>query len=150
MLSQVALRRFGVVLLVTMLGCQNNQLEREFFRQPLDTRVERLRQYPLEAQYKIFRYGNDVVHPPLTNLAVPIAERGSAAVPFLMAQLQKENDDFSIRDILLIVQEMKRLNTHAVKSDEALVRSLTENVESVKDKEWRATCSKMLDEVKSE
>jgi hypothetical protein len=149
MVPSIAARRLFVAFIVaTLPGCQNHEVEREFFRQPLETRVARLRQYPLETQYKIFRYGNDVVHPPLMDLAIPIAERGAGAVPFLIARLRADEDDFTVRDILRIVLEMKYLNTYDVKSDEALMHALSERTTTMKDKGWQDTCLKMLDEIK--
>jgi hypothetical protein len=59
------------------LGCESHDTEKNFFKQPLANRVERLRQYSLVDQYKIFRYGNDMREPPFMDLAIPIAERGA-------------------------------------------------------------------------
>lgn len=55
--------------------------------------------YPGEAQYQIFRYGNDRIHPPLIERADPIAERGAAAVPFLLARLESESDDLVLCNV---------------------------------------------------
>jgi hypothetical protein len=123
-------------------------MEKDFFRQPLGTRIERLRQYPLEDQYKIYRYGNDVVHPPLTDLAIPIAERGEAVVPFLVTRLNAERDDFSVRDILLVLERMKSLKTFDARSDSAVMAALDLHVSQVKDKDWKAICLRMLQEIK--
>lgn len=137
------------LLCVIPAGCTDHALEREFFRRPLDTRVERLRHYSLEDQYRIFRYGNDVVHPPLTNLAIPIAERGVVAVPFLMAQLNTEKDDLAVRDILRLFQETTRLKTYDVRTDATLMKVLDSRISKMKDKEWQAICVKMLQAIKS-
>jgi hypothetical protein len=77
MTTPVLQRICVTVVTLLMLGCRSYSLEKDFFVQPLGTRLERMRQYSLEDQYWIFRYGNDVVHPPLTDLANPIAEKGS-------------------------------------------------------------------------
>jgi hypothetical protein len=53
--------RFALVLVLFLLGCENHDLEKNFFKQPLAHRVERLRSHPLADQFKIFRYGNAVV-----------------------------------------------------------------------------------------
>lgn len=94
--------RFALVLVVLLLGCENHDLEKNFFKQPLANRVERLRSYPLADQYKIFRYGNDRKEPALMDLADPIAERGATAVPFLVDKLNSESADIAVRDIVLI------------------------------------------------
>jgi len=148
MLPSMNSARLVLLLLYTpLIGCTGHGMEKAFFQQPLQTRVERLRQYSLEDQYRIFRYGNDVVHPPLTNLAVPIAERGSGAIPFLKSRLETEHDDFSIRDILRIIEEMKWSKSYDVKGDEALIRILKSMVDGMRDKEWQSICTKMLNAI---
>jgi hypothetical protein len=137
-----------VYVVVVQVGCTDHKLEKQFFQQPLQNRLERLRQYPLEEQYRIFRYGNDVVHPPLTDLAIPIAERGAGAVPFLMTKLESEQDDFAVRDILRIVEEMTLKKTYDAKADEGLMHTLSRRVNTMRDQEWRAISAKMLDQIR--
>jgi hypothetical protein len=75
MLSKVKSRLLQLVGCVAVFSCQGQQLEQAFFNKPLGDRLQRLRGYSLEDQYKIFRYGNDVIEPPLMDLADPIAEK---------------------------------------------------------------------------
>lgn len=112
--------------------------------------MERLRQYSLEDQYKIFRYGNDVIHPPLTELADPIAERGAEAIPFLLRQLEQDDDELTTRDMLLIFRKMTYSKSYDVKSNSALMKLLSSRVEAIKDKRWQAICLEMLNSVKGE
>jgi hypothetical protein len=133
-----------ICVLLTSFACQTRDFERSVFSHSLGTRVERLRQLPLEQQYKVFRYGNDVIHPPLMDLADPIAERGAAAVPFLLKQLRADRDDIATRDILLIFVRMYHLRTYDVKSDDALMKTLISSVADMRDKDWQAICQKRL------
>jgi len=134
---------------ITLSGCGNYRFERHVvFDGPAATRIDRVRQYSLEDQYKIFRYGNDVVEPPLLGLAKPIAERGAAAIPFLMRQLNAEQDDTTLRDLLLVFQEMKASESYDVKADVVLMDTLDKRVAAMKDKEWQIVCSKMLLSIK--
>lgn len=126
------------------LGCRNHQLEQSFFDKPPGDRVERLRQYSLGDQYKIFRYGNDVKEPPVMQLADPIAERGAAAVPFLIDQLNANADDIAVRDILLIFERMQASGSYNVKADARLMDALASKVSGMKDKDWQAICLKGL------
>jgi len=130
-----------------VLGCESHDLEENFFKQPLANRVERLRQYPLADQYKIFRYGNDF-EPPLMDLADPIAERGATAVPFLLDQLNSKPDDITVRDILLIFGTMASSKSYDVKSDAALMTTLASRVSGMKDQGWQVVCLKMLQRIK--
>jgi hypothetical protein len=141
----------GIVLVfvgVTLLGCDGHRLERECFRQPLADRLERLRARSLDDQYRIFRYGNDVIEPPLTDLANPIAERGKAAIPFLLARLMVDTDDFSVRDILLVLGKMTSSKTYDVKSDVSVMTALSSRISGMKAKEWRTVCQTMLERIK--
>jgi len=132
-------------------GCSNHKFERHVvFDGPAATRLERVRQYSLEDQYKIFRYGNDVVEPPLMGLAKPIAERGAAAIPFLLKQLNMGPNDTAIRDLLLIFQEMAFSKPYDVKADTALVSILNVKVAGMKDKEWQSVCLTMLQRIRGD
>src|SRR4051812_34884047 len=98
-------------------SCQRQSIEKQFFAGPASTRIERLRQYSLEDQYRIFRYGNDRFEPPLLGLAKPIAERGRTAVPFLLEKLNSNPDDITVRDALQIFETMSSTKSYEVKSD---------------------------------
>jgi hypothetical protein len=141
MSTQLATSTFCLLALAG--ACHNHEFERQFFSR-LDNRVERSRQLTLEEQYRIFRYGNDVMHPPFMDLADPIAERGAAAVPFLLEQLAADHTDIAARDIMLVFQRMARLKVYNVKSDAGLMSTLSARVERMKDKEWREISSRML------
>jgi hypothetical protein len=133
------------------LGCGKYRFERHVvFDGPAATRIDRVRQYSLEDQYRIFRYGNDVVEPPLLGLAKPIAERGAAAIPFLMRQLNAEPDDTTLRDLLLVFQEMKVSKSYDARADAVLMDTLDKRVTAMKDKEWQSVCSRMLRSIKGD
>jgi hypothetical protein len=136
---------------IVLLGCMNHRFERHVvFGGPPATRIERVRQYSLEDQYKIFRYGNDYVEPPLMNLADPIAERGAAAIPFLLNQLNTEKDDTVVRDTLLIFETMAVSKSYDVKSDPTLMSALNAKIAGMKDKGWKSVCLAMFGRVKTE
>jgi hypothetical protein len=125
-------------------GCSAESIEQSFFDKPPQSRVERLRNYSLEDQYRIFRYGNDRIEPPVMELAKPIAERGKTAIPFLHAQLRGATDDQTIRDILLIFETMTRLRTYDLQSNRPLMNDVRSKVSYLKDRPWGETCRKML------
>ena len=127
-----------------IFACKGQTLERDFFNKPLGNRLERLRQFPLEDQYRIFRYGNDMIEPPLIDLADPIAEKGAAAVPFLERQLRSSYDDITVRDVLLVFQTMATSKSYAVQNDPSLMDLLNSKVAAMKSDEWKSVCLKML------
>ena len=134
--------------LITFVGCSHPDLEASFFEKPAEDRIVRLRQYSLEDQYKIFRYGNYRKEPPVMGLASPIAEKGAAAVPFLLKQLGPNADDLAVRDTLLIFEAMAHFKSYDVKSDIALMTTLTSKVTGMKDKEWQKICLEMIKRIK--
>jgi hypothetical protein len=123
---------------------------RVVFGGPAATRIERVRQYSLEDQYKIFRYGNDVVEPPLMSLSEPIAERGAAAIPFLLNQLNAEQHDTVVRDTLLIFETIAVSKSDDVKSDPALMSALHAKIAGMKDRGWQSVCLVMFGRIKAE
>ena len=135
---------FVIGLAATDVGCRAHDFERRFFSEPLATRVERSRTLSLDQQYLVFRYGNDVIHPPLMDLADPIAERGEGAVPFLLKQLQLDDSDIAIRDIVLIFERMALLRIYDVKSDQAVLDALIARIVKMKDKDWQAISESRL------
>ena len=128
------------------LGC-GHALERQFFEQYLGTRLERLRQYGLNDQYKIFRYGNHM-EPPLSDLAIPIAEKGATVVPFLLNRLS-EADDEGVRDSLTVFETMVRDNYYDVKSDATVMNALSSRIATVKDKWQRDFYLQQLEYIRS-
>lgn len=138
----------SLIAVLTLMGCASDHLQTEFFRQPPETRLVRFRQYSLDDQYKIFRYGNDMVEPPVLGLANPIAERGAQVVPFLFGHLKSEGDDASVRDIMLIFSVMAASKAYNVKSDAALMKTLDAAVAGMRDKGWQYTCAAMLKRIK--
>lgn len=137
-----------LLALEMVFSCRAQQVEQAFFDRPLGDRLHRLRQYSLEDQYKIFRYGNDVIEPPLMDLAEPIAARGAGAVPFLVRQLNAQPDDLKTRDILLIFQTMARSKSYDVKGDSALMHLLASRVAGMKSHKWQSVCSTMFEHIK--
>lgn len=134
---------------IIFLGCSAHKFEKDvIFGGPPGTRVERVRKYSLEEQFKIFRYGVEKVEPPLMGLADPIAERGVTAVPFLLNQLNSKPDDAITEDALLIFERMAFSKSYDVKSDAGLTSLLQKRISAIRDKEWRKICEKQFERIK--
>jgi len=136
---------------LVLVGCQNDKFEQDFFfHHPAASRLQRMRQLPLDDQYRLFRYGNDKIEPPQLGLADPIAERGEAAVPFLISKLGPNADDLTIRDVLLVFETMSSTRAYDVKSNSDLMRTLRARVSTMKDAEWKEICSRTLRRIEAE
>jgi len=142
------LRTVWVFACLFAFGCKHQNLEESFFDKPPENRLQRLRQYSLEDQYKIFRYGNDKIEPPLMELAEPIAEKGATAIPYLVIQLNLKTDDVTIRDILLILETMARSGSYDVKSNSTLMATIGSKVGEMKNDQWRTIGVEMLQHIR--
>jgi hypothetical protein len=148
MLSQIKPQVVWAIACVVVFSCQGQQLEEMFFSKPLGDRLQRLREYSLEDQYRIFRYGNDVIEPPLTDLAGPIAERGADAVPFLVRQLNSQPNDLTVMDVLLIFKTMASSKSYDVKGDSVLMDLLASKIAGMESQKWQSVCSRMFEHLK--
>jgi hypothetical protein len=116
-----------------LLACNDHKLERDFFsKHPLGTRLERIKHYSLPDQYKIYRYAHDKLEPPLLDMADPIAEKGATTIPFLTEQLKTDKDDLAVRDIVYLVEKMRRMKTFDARTDPALIQLLKSRILSMK------------------
>lgn len=121
------------VFCLLLATCDAQQFKKDFFRKtPPADRLETMRQYSLEDQYKIYRYGHDKIEPPALILARPIAERGKAAVPFLIEQLKSDKNDLAVRDILYLLERMLDMKTFDARTDTGLMKLLDDRVVAIK------------------
>jgi hypothetical protein len=138
------------VCCVLFVGCRSRRLEKDFFfKNPPATRIQRLRRYSLEDQYRLFRYGNDKFEPPLTGLAEPIAEKGKTVVPFLLGKVGPGTDDIAVRDVLLVFETMSSIRSYDVKSDELIMNTLRSRISTMNDDGWKTVGSHMLQRIEA-
>lgn len=136
---------FTLLFLIT----SSNQLEKDFFsKYPPARRVAGLRQYSLDDQYRIFRYGIDKVNSQAWTLADPIAEKGNSVMPFLTAKLNSAPDDVTVHDILIILWRMSSLNAFEVRQDITLMHFLEDRVPKIKDSNLQYTSRMLLEYIK--
>jgi len=134
------------LLVISSNRTDDHRLEKDFFfKHPRETRLQRLKQYSLEDQYKIYRYGHDKIEPPVLELADPIAQKGKAAVPFLKHKLESEQEDLAVRDILYLLEQMLWMNTFDARQDEALMQALKARVAQIKNENVKFSSRDMLE-----
>jgi hypothetical protein len=130
------------VLLIMLQGClfmsDDAKEVKQFFESTRpDERKLRMETYTLEDQYKIFLYGRQRVHPPLNELAEPIARRGREAIPFLLSRLEATKNDLDVLDIVYIFKKMVFLRTYDVKNDPAVITALNNRVSNMSSSAWK-------------
>lgn len=139
-----------LLICALLITCNAQQLEKDFFRKhPRTARLESMRHYGLEDQYKIYRYGQDKIEPPEFDLAEPIAERGKAAIPFLTEQLRSDKDDLTVRDILYVLEQMLQMKTFDLRQDASLMEILQSRVLAIKNQNVQHSSREILAEIKN-
>jgi hypothetical protein len=126
-----------------------SQLTEYFYGKPLKERVAQFVAADLEKQYAIYICGNQYLEPPAMYLAKPFAREGSSAVGFLKTKLSQASDDGTIRDLVLVFEEMSKQRTYDVAGDGDLMGVIAASVGRVKDADWRQACERSLGEIRS-
>jgi hypothetical protein len=134
--------------LLFLITC-NNQLEKDFFtKYSRHDRTVQLRQYSLDDQYKIFRYGMDKEEAPDSSLADPIAEKGASVLPFLIAKLNSRPDDLTVHDVLVIFWRMNYLKAFEVRQHTTLMHFLEDRVPKIKNPDLQFRSRSLLGDIK--
>src|SRR5262245_31771868 len=131
---------FGTLLLVSSCTPANEDsahldcsgLSKTFFQKPASVRMNEFGTLDVERQYAVFICGNQFMEPPTIELAGPFAKEGQAVVGFLKAKLAAARGDLTIRDILLVFEEMSKLKTYDVAADSDLMKVIELAVGKVK------------------
>jgi hypothetical protein len=125
-----------------------SQLTEYFYGKPLNVRVSQFVAADLEKQYAIYICGNQYLEPPAAYLAESFAREGAGIVGFLKNKLSLASDDGTIRDVVLVFEEMSRQRAYNVAGDTDLMKVITEAVDRVKDPFWKKTAEQSLGEIR--
>ncbi len=138
----------GLLMIVLSSGCANNSMERNFFDAEYDQAGSRFDKYTIPEQIKIYLYGMQEVSPPITVLSRPIAEQGSAAIPYLLNTLNESPTDANIKDLMVVFETMQRLGIYDVSNDKQLLSTLSAFVTGMKNNIWRGYTQSTLTQIK--
>jgi hypothetical protein len=125
-------------------ACTEFSVESQFFKGNLRTRIERMGGYSLAQQYRIYLYGNQEIHPPLTDLADPLAKEGQVAADYILEQLEESTNDLDYRDSLVVFQRMQNKGYYDICGKTDYMNRLKRNGEKIKNAGWKEVYSKML------
>ncbi|KJV34833.1 hypothetical protein [Luteibacter yeojuensis] len=120
-----------------------------FFGDSTTARDEAFKSYDMESQYQIVMCGNQVLHPPAMELATLFAGQGAAVVPLLKAKLSRADDDLTIRDIVYVFSEMKRLHAYDPAGDAELSMLMARKVDGMHYNGWKTLVQADLNEMRS-
>jgi len=133
------------LLLVTAASCQANSVGKEFFKDGYVARAERLEAYPLEEQWSIFLYANQEVHPPLKDMALPIAKQGKRAANYILEQLEQPRHELDFRDSMVVFKRMQKGGYYDICGDEGVMEAIRRNENRITHSGWREVYRQMLD-----
>lgn len=143
------MKRFFVLGLwvLALTGCNAQPVERDFFRGDIPTRNQRLGSYSMEEQWRIYLYGNQVVHPPATGLAEVLARRGEPMLRFILKSLESTKNDLDYRDAMVVFQTMQWRGDYAICADEEVMSKIKSNRDKIGNPNWRRVYGEMLKEL---
>ncbi|QHS11193.1 hypothetical protein [Sinimarinibacterium sp. NLF-5-8] len=130
--------------LILFTACQSQVVEKNFFSGNISSRIERLEKYPLDKQWIIFKYGNQIIHPPATDLALPIARRGKPAMNYIISQLSESDNDLDFRDSLVVFRVMRAGGYYDICNNDAAMKSIRENQWKIVNDDWQSVYAEML------
>jgi hypothetical protein len=120
-----------------------------FFRKPTTVQMAEFSDYSVKDEYALYICGSQVREPPSIHLAIPFAKKGKAAVGLLRTKLAATRSDLTIRDILFVFEEMERLRSYDVASDDDLMKLIDVAVDRVKDPVWKKQCEQSVKEIRN-
>jgi len=130
-----------------MTSCRAEEVEDEFFRGDIATRSQRLADYPMEQQWRIFLYGNQERHPPATGLAAVLARGGEPMLRFILKELESTKRDLDYRDSMVVFQSMQWHGDFAICADRETIARIRGNQEKIVHSEWRRIYAEMFREL---
>ena len=132
-----------------IISCNGKSVESKFFYEETNrvSRISKLESLPLVEQYKIFKYGNQKIHPAQKSLAGPIAKQGKSALDYVLQQIRNSENDLDFRDSMIIFREIEKKGYYQVCKDQRAIQEIRENENKIQHKDWRAIYHEMLEDL---
>ncbi|UFZ07192.1 hypothetical protein LQG66_13180 [Bradyrhizobium ontarionense] len=128
---------FGGIVAVSLVGCQTTE-QAEFLSHGPSDRAELLASYSRERKWRMFKYANQVVHPPMIGLASVLARDGEPMLRLILASLDTTDNDLDYRDALQVFAEMERAGTYRICADRPVLAKIEDYRDRIRDAGWRA------------
>ncbi len=135
------------LLMVVSTSCRTEFVEKQFFSGDIPTRMERLEAYPLDQQWRIFLYGNQVIHPSIKSMALPIAKKGKLALDYILQELKHSRNEPDYRDSLVVFERMQQGGYYDICSDGAAMTEIIANKDKITHLGWRGLYEEVLDDL---
>lgn len=121
----------------------------EFLRQPMNERRTAILAYPPQEQVDLYLQAMLVKHPPDLALADAVASNGSKIVPALLQRLVEDKRDVVKMHIIDVFRRMQELSYYAVVGDAPTMTILEQQVESIKDPQWKEMSNNLLERIRA-
>lgn len=132
---------------IALTGYSAQTLERTFFQGEISTRNQRLAGYSMEEQWRIFLYGNQVIHPPATGLAEVLARQGEPMLKLILKSLESTKSDLDYRDSMVVFQMMQWHGDYAICASADVLARIKSNQGRIGSSDWRRVYGEMLAEL---
>ncbi len=117
---------------------------KRFFDMSTDRQMVEFEKYDFDAQYQIYICSQETVEPPELEIATYFAKKGEAIVKPLEAELDQADDDYTIRDIVYVFDQMSEEGSYAVAKDGSLMDKILHKISSMRDPKVRAMAEDSL------
>jgi hypothetical protein len=117
---------------------------KRFFDMSTKQQMVEFEKYDFDMQYEIYICSQERVEPPELELATHFAKKGEAIVKPLEAKLDQADDDYTIRDIVYVFDQMSEEGSYAVAKDESLMDKIVHKISSMRDPKVRAMAEDSL------
>lgn len=125
-------------------GVQCDSVINTYFKLPRKEQVQKFTLQSQDDQYVIYMCGSQAIEPPVMGFAGAYASEGAAVVPFLKNKLQSAGDDLTVRDLVLVFNQMNTAKTYDVVHDNELIDLIKQKVAGMKDAQWKQITEKMV------
>ena len=142
-----------ILFALLVMACESNnadvvpnKYDHDFFRKTTSEQIVQFSKHSLEVQYELLVVGNQIVHPPAMYLIPEFAKHGEAAIPFLFEKLTQAKEEASIRDIVAILAEMRRLKLYS-ETENSDLKKLIDNRVAAMSGQWKEATEEMLADI---
>ncbi len=127
----------AVVVSALLAGCQTTAEQADFLAVRGNDRAAVLATYPREQQWRLFKYANQVIHPPMTGLSSVLAREGEPMLRLILASLDTTDNDLDYRDGFEVFADMQRIGSYRVCVDRPVLAKIEGYRGKIRDVFWR-------------
>jgi len=127
-----------------LVGCDWYFARDPIFDLDPPSRVQRMDAYPIERQWRLFLYSQQVMHPPDRQMAMPLAKQGRVAADYILEQLRMTKNENDYHDSLVVFTYMRWEGTFNVCEEPSYLSRIHANALKIRRTGSREVYQEML------